>query len=396
MTQGGADQNPYRRYVSAERLKDILSFANKKETPFLVIDLPRVGALYDALAEALPSSTIYYALKACPLDEVVKILRVRGACFDVASVYEIEQLRRLNVPPSRMSFGNTIKKAKDVAYAYRSGIRHFATDSLNDVEMLGKCAQGASVTFRVLLPENRSADWPLSRKFGADGDTIFSLACRAREVGLVPYALSFHVGSQQRSVAEWDRALALTRTLYDRLARTGITIQALNLGGGFPATYCDAIPSVQRYARGIKASIKKHFKDEKLAVIVEPGRSIVGDAGILFSEVVLVSQKTQGGEKWVYVDVGKFGGLIETMDESIKYPLFILGKERERKKSRVVLAGPTCDSADILYEKFKYQLPESTQAGDRLLVMSAGAYTASYSSVNFNGIPPLKVHVLKK
>ncbi len=389
--------HPYRRFVKDARLKELQAFAKKKQTPFLVIDLPRVGELYDALVKSLPSAKIYYAVKANPENDVIRLLHAKGSNFDVASRYEIDQLLGLRIPVSRMSYGNTIKKADDVAYAYKKGIRHFATDALSDLLNIAKYAPGSHVTFRVLLPEGGQADWPLSRKFGADQEMTCDLVREAVLCGLKPYALSFHVGSQQRDISEWDKALRTCKRIFDHLKKEGIVFRALNLGGGFPSTYMERVPETREYGRKIKEYLKKHFGKEKLDIILEPGRSIVGDAGILFSEVVLVSEKSKkSAERWVYLDVGKFGGLIETLEESIKYPIFVEGKEREAETSEVVLAGPTCDSMDIMYEKFKYAMPKSLKEGDRVLIMSAGAYTASYSSVNFNGIPPLKVYILKK
>jgi len=382
--------------LSEKRFAELCAFAKNKETPCLMIDLSKVGALYDALAHSLPEGSIYYAVKANPEADVIKLLHKKGAYFDVASRYEVDQLLALRIPASRMSFGNTIKKAKDIAYAYQKGIRYFATDALSDIEALAKHAPGAEVTFRLLLPEGGQADWPLSRKFGAESDMVYTLAREAVRLGLSPYALSFRVGSQQRDIGEWDKALALCKELYERLKAEGITLRALNLGGGFPATYLQPVPKTKAYGRGIRIAIKKYFGKEKLDIILEPGRSIAGDAGVLMSEVVLVSRKSDTSDRWVYLDVGKFGGLIETLDESIKYPLRVLGKEKEKKTAPVTLAGPTCDSADILYETYRYQLPESLVAGDRVAILSAGAYTASYSSVNFNGFPPLKVYMYKK
>lgn len=379
-----------------ERLLLLAEYGKSKQTPFLVIDLPRVGELYDALQNSLPEAKIYYAVKANPEPEITKLLKKKGSYFDVASCYEIDQVLSLGVPVSRLSYGNTIKKAKDIAYAYKKGIRFFATDAFSDLESLAQYAPGSYVTFRLLLPEGGKADWPLSRKFGAESDMIYSLAVEAARRGLVPYALSFHVGSQQRDIREWDKALKSCRELYVRLKKEGITLSAINVGGGFPATYIQPVPETREYGEKIKAYIKKYFDKEKLDIILEPGRSIAGDAGVLFSDVVLVSEKAKGTTHWVYLDVGKFGGLIETLDESIKYPIRVLGKENEKKISPVILAGPTCDSADILYEKFLYALPDSLSAGDRVAILSAGAYTSSYSSVNFNGFPPLKVYIYKK
>lgn len=395
MSRKSENTYPYQRYIKEARLKELCDFAKNKETPFLVIDLSHVAELYDALQKSLPSAKIYYAVKANPENDVVKLLNTKGSHFDVASRYEIDQLLKLRIPVSKMSYGNTIKKGKDVAYAYKKGIRYFATDALSDLQNIAKYAPGSQVTFRLLLPEGGQADWPLSRKFGADSEMVYELVRESVKLGLVPFALSFHVGSQQRDIAEWDRALALCKDLFFRLKKENIILRGLNMGGGFPSTYIQSIPETKEYGQQIKSSIRKYFGKEKFDIILEPGRSIAGDAGILFTDVVLVSQKSHDTARWVYLDVGKFGGLIETLDESIKYPFFVLGKENE-ETSPVVLAGPTCDSMDILYEKNLYEMPTSLREGDRVLVMSTGAYTASYSSVNFNGIPPLKVYILKK
>jgi ornithine decarboxylase len=261
------------------------------------------------------------------------------------------------------------------------------------VEKLAQHAPGSKITFRLLL-DGEGADWPLSRKFGAHPDMIYHLIKEAKKAGLVPYGVSFHVGSQQRDIGQWDSALARCRYLFDALRTDRITLQAINLGGGFPAKYIQPTASTGEYARLIKRYLKEDFGDDELEIILEPGRSIAGDAGIIFSEVVLISQKSETQDvRWVYLDVGKFTGLIETLGEAIKYPIFVEGKDRAKKTSPVILAGPTCDSCDILYEDFKYLLPDSLKEGDRVNIFSTGAYTTSYSSVNFNGFPPLSVHI---
>lgn len=382
--------------LTSKNIAEICSFAQKKETPFLVIDISVVEKLYDSLHNSIPDGKIYYAVKANPENEVIKTLYKKGSHFDVASRYEINQLLSLNIPTSHLSYGNTIKKIKDISYAYKKGIRYFTTDSLSDVENLATYAPGSKITFRILLPEGGKSDWPLSRKFGTDSDTVFELALTAAKLGLVPYALSFHVGSQQRDIKEWGRALKICKAICNRLKKEGVSIRGINLGGGFPSKYLQQVPETKEYGSKIMKYIEKYFGDEDIDILLEPGRSITGDAGILFSEVVLVSQKNKKSDRWVYLDVGKFGGLIETLGESIKYPIRILGKENEKEKIPVILAGPTCDSADILYEKNLYKLPKSIKTGDIAMFLSAGAYTSSYSSVNFNGFPPLKVYVYDK
>lgn len=396
MSNGTNGSQPQTAYISKERLKKIQEFAQNKETPFLVIDLKRVAKGYDELHASMRGAKIYYAAKANPHNAVLSLLNKKGSYFDVASRYEIDQLLGLGIAPERMSYGNTIKKAKDIAYAYGKGIRYFTTDSRSDVEKLAENAPGALITFRLLL-DGEGADWPLSRKFGAHPDMIFRLIKEAKELGLVPYGLSFHVGSQQRDIGQWDSAIARCRYLFDALKTERITLKAINLGGGFPAKYIQPTPSTREYATLIKRYLREDFGDDKLEIIVEPGRSITGDAGIIFSEVVMVSQKSETQDvRWVYLDIGKFGGLIETLDEAIKYPIFVEGKERVKKRSDVILAGPTCDSCDILYEDFKYKLPDTLREGDRVNIFSTGAYTTSYSSIGFNGFPPLKTYVFEE
>lgn len=386
---------PYTAYWNKDRLKKIREFTQGKETPFLVVDLNRVAKAYDELHTAMRGAKIYYAMKANPHPSVIALLCKKGSYFDVASRFEIDQLIALGVEPERFSYGNTIKKEKDIAYAFQKGIRYFTTDSRSDMEKLAAQAPGAHITFRLLL-DGGGADWPLSRKFGAHPDMVYRLIKEATELGLDPYGISFHVGSQQRDIGQWDSAIARVRYLFDALREEGIVLRAINLGGGFPAKYLQPTASTHEYATLIKRYLREDFGDEKLELIVEPGRSITGDAGIIFSEVVMISQKSDTQDvRWVYLDVGKFGGLIETLDEAIKYPIFVEGKERVKKTSEVILAGPTCDSCDILYEDFKYHLPDSLKEGERVNIFSTGAYTTSYSSVGFNGFPPLATYMFE-
>jgi ornithine decarboxylase len=282
-----------------------------------------------------------------------------------------------------MSYGNTIKKERDIAHAYRHGIRLYATDSVPDLEKIARAAPGSRVFFRIFC-DCKSADWPLSRKFGVDPRSACDLARRARDLGLVPYGLSFHVGSQQRDMTQWNKLIGECAQIFAQLKSEGIELKLMNMGGGLPANYFNSTPDVGEYASSIKAYLAKHFPDGLPEIVMEPGRSLVGDSGIIVAEVVLVSMKDK---QWVYLDVGKFGGLIETISESITYPIY---SSRQGKAIPVALAGPTCDSADVLYES--YILPEGIKEGDRLYIFTTGAYTQSYSAVEFNGFPELKYH----
>jgi len=381
------------RYMSKENFARIKAFSDDKETPFLIVDLKKVEEKYDELLDSLPFAKIYYAVKANPLEEVLRMLVQKGSCFDIASIYELDHILALGASPDRISYGNTIKKARNIAYAFSKGVRLFATDSESDLRKIAKNAPGSRVFFRILT-DGSGADWPLSRKFGAHPDTIFKLIILAAKLGLEPYGISFHVGSQQRDIGQWDNAISTCKYLFDCAAAEGIPLKMLNLGGGFPATYISPTHETSVYAAEIIRFLKEDFGEELPEIILEPGRFMAGDAGVLVTEVVLISKKSEANQySWVYLDAGKFGGLIETLDESIKYPIY---SEKTGPVQETILAGPTCDSMDILYENEKYALPASLEEGDRLYFFTTGAYTQTYSSVCFNGFPPLKAYVLEK
>ncbi len=384
--------------LSDEELERICQFAKGKGTPLLILNLEKIRMKYREIATSMPRAKVYFAMKACPNDEVLTMLYQEGSYFDVASVYEIDQLLRLGIPAQRLSYGNPIKKAVDIAYGYQKGIRLFTSDSYSDLEKLAANAPGAMVNLRLLL-DGSGADWPLSKKFGAHPDMVYKLMKKAKELGLEPYGIAFHVGSQQRDIGQWDSAIALVRYLFDALKADGIQLRCINLGGGFPAHYLKPTKEVPEYAKNIIRYIEEDFPANHLDLIIEPGRSMTGDAGVIVSEVVMISRKSDNDDtRWVFIDIGKFGGLIETLDEAIKYPILVEGRYDDGDhtgKSEVILAGPTCDSADILYENYKYKLPDDLKEGDRLLILTTGAYTMSYSAVSFNGFPPLRLEVMK-
>ncbi len=376
-------------YYDAETFARLKTFADQHDTPFMVLDSKTFTRQLDELIEAFPYAKTYYAIKANPMPELLRILRDRGCCFDVASRYELDKVMAEGVTGDRISYGNTIKKPKDIRYFYEKGVTLFATDSEADLRNIAKAAPGSRVFVRILTEGSETADWPLSRKFGCQTDMAMDLCLLARDLGLVPYGISFHVGSQQRDIGAWDSAIAKVKVIFERLKNEdGIDLKMINLGGGFPANYISRTNDLKTYAEEITRFLREDFGDEFPEIILEPGRSLVANAGLLVSEVVLISRKDRTSlHRWVFTDIGKFGGLIETMDESIKYPLYV---EKKGETEEVVLAGPTCDSADILYENYKYELPLNLAMGDRLYWFSTGAYTTTYSAIEFNGFPPLK------
>jgi ornithine decarboxylase len=356
-------------------------------SPFLAVDLDVIQAKYRELCVHFPTASIYYAVKANPAAEVVALLAAMGSSFDIASPSELDLCLELGVHPARLSYGNTIKKAADIEYAFRRGVRRFAFDSEAELRKLGQHARGALVICRIQT-SGENAGWPLSKKFGCDLDMASDMLLMTRDLGLKAIGISFHVGSQQTDPTQWKKPLRETVGLFRKLARQGIVLDTVNIGGGFPVPYEDRVPPVRRFADAIGKALDDAFGASKPKLMLEPGRSLVAEAGVIQSEVVLVSRKSRSDQtRWVYLDVGKFGGLAETLDECIKYRL---RTTRTGAPGPVVLAGPTCDSADILYEKAGYHMPLDLECGDRIEILNTGAYTSSYASVGFNGFAPLR------
>ena len=383
------------QYFDQAQWQKFTKASEGRQTPFLVVDLSRIKTKFEEMVELFPKAKIHYAMKASPAVEVIELLASLGSNFDCASIYELDRVLSVGVEPERISYGNTIKKATHVKYAYDKGIRLYATDSKADLQNIAEQAPGSKIFVRILVQGSETAEWPLSRKFGCHPDMAIDLLVQAKQLGLEPYGISFHVGSQQKDVAAWDDALAKVKYMSDWMKyEEGIKLKMINLGGGFPTNYISEVNPIKVYADEINRYLAEDYADEEdmPEIILEPGRSLVGGSGVLVSEVVLISRKSRTDlTRWVYTDVGLFQGLIETLGEAIKYPVYTPKMETSTDAGTVVLAGPTCDSTDIMYEETNYKLPQELEIGDRIYWLTTGAYTNSYSSVEFNGFPPLEV-----
>jgi len=359
-------------------------------TPCLVLDVDRVEANFRRITAGLPLARVYYAVKANPARPILDRLVALGSSFDAAGIEEIEMCLAAGASPDRISFGNTIKKSSAIARAFAAGVDMFAFDSAEELDKLAQLAPGSRVYCRILV-ENEGADWPLSRKFGTTVANARTLMLRAAELGLDPYGLSFHVGSQQTTTGSYEAAIGKVAMLFTDLRDAGVNIRMVNLGGGFPVRYREEVPEFGQFADAIMGAMTEHFGNALPEMLIEPGRSVVGDAGVIATEVVLVSRKDPTDPvRWVYLDIGRFGGLAETEGEAIKYRFTTAHDDGET--GPVAIAGPTCDGADILYERSNYRLPLALTAGDRIEILAAGAYTTTYASQRFNGFAPLAEH----
>jgi len=358
------------------------------ETPFLVLDTTYVKENYYKLKNSINDVEIFYAVKANSHTSILKTLKDLGASFDVASKGEIEKLMNMGISTDKMSFGNTIKKEKDIKFAWDNGVEYFAVDSEMEVEKIARNAPGAKVYGRLSMSSNDS-DWPLSGKFGTDVDHLIEILKYAKRKGLIPYGVSFHVGSQSYNKYKWKEAILNASEVFEKLHKQKIDLKMLNLGGGIPVKHTKPVPEVEEIGEIINESIEEYLGWVKgLRVLSEPGRSMVGNAGIIASRVLLRSRK--GTQNWVFLDTGVFHGLMETI-ENFRYEVLVEGKEYS-ETTTMTLAGPTCDSVDTIYDEI--ELPINIDYNDIVYFINAGAYTNEYST-SFNGIEPLKVYTVE-
>jgi ornithine decarboxylase len=361
-------------------------------TPCLVLDIDRVAENFRALTQALPLARVYYAVKANPARPILERLVSLGSRFDAASFEEVRFCLDAGAAPEAISCGNTIKKVSAIRAAHAAGVTMFAFDCIEELEKIARHAPGARVYCRLLV-ENAGADWPLSRKFGTTVESARDLMLRAGELGLDAYGLSFHVGSQQTGTAAYEAAIGRVAMLFTDLRDAGVNLRMVNLGGGFPVRYRDEVPEIDDFGNAIMRAMTAHFGNALPEMLIEPGRFIVGDAGVVSAEVVLVSQRAANDPlRWVYLDVGRFGGLAETEGEAIKYR--VRTPHDGTEAGPVAIAGPTCDGADIMYERSNYRLPKALACGDRVELLSTGAYVTTYASQRFNGFAPLAEHYI--
>ena len=356
--------------------------------PCLVVDLDVVRDNYAAFAKALPDSRVFYAVKANPAPELLKLLAGLGSCFDTASVAEIEMALAAGAAPERIS----LRQHDQEGARHRARLRARRPPVRGRLQSRGGEDRPRRPRRQDLLPlpvrlrRRRMAAVAEVRLRPGHGRRRARACAPARARCLrrvVPCRLA---AAPHRGLG---RSAEVGGGDLPRLRRARHRAPMVNLGGGFPTKYLRDVPAVEAYGRSIFRALRKHFGNRIPETIIEPGRGMVGNAGVIEAEVVLVSNKSEHDHvRWVYLDIGKFGGLAETMGESIRYPI-----KTPRDGDEVgpcVLAGPTCDSADVLYEKRPYDLPISLEIGDKVLIEGTGAYTATYAAVAFNGFAPLR------
>ncbi len=374
----------YQGSINKSTWEKVLNFiaSAEEKTPYLLIDRDVVIRKARLIGKGIDNSKVFYAVKAHPDIEVVRLIDSLGLNFEIASEGELGLLRELGVSPERIISSNPVKSPDFIREAYSYGIRYFAFDSRAEVEKLSLYAPDSSVYVRLSVP-NEGSDWPLSKKFGVEPDRALELLLHAKERGLRPVGITFHVGSQCKNIYNWSTALDKVAHIWQSARQEGIQLTLLNIGGGYPIRYTSDVVDIAEIEAMVNRTLKDHFPGMP-QLHIEPGRAVIGDAGVFVTSVI--GKAERGSENWLYIDVGVFNGLMESIG-GIRYS-YIVGSRAEKK--RWVLAGPSCDSFDVIDRDVL--LPEPV-VGDHLLIPSAGAYTISYAS-EFNGFPIPKTIII--
>ncbi len=341
--------------------------------PYLLMDKDIIRGKVGQIGKTIRNSKIFYAVKANPDIEVCRFLAEMGLGFEIASEGELRILAEIGVAPDRIITSNPVKTFRFMEEAVAYGVGYFAYDSTAEVDKMARYSPGANVYVRLVVP-NEGSEWPLSKKFGVEIEDAAQLLTYARDKGLQPVGITFHVGSQCNNPYNWQSAVDKSRELWEMAESQGITLSMLNIGGGYPIRYTKNVFEIEAIEKKIDKALRRRYVED-VEIFIEPGRSVVGDSGVFVGTVI--GKAKRGDENWLYIDVGVFNGLMESVG-GIKYN-YIVGSRGEVKAWTV--CGPSCDSMDVIDKDVEIPEPE---VGNRILIPSAGAYTLSYAS-EFNG-----------
>lgn len=374
--------NPYELSLDA-----IGELVQQHGTPIYIVSRQKLIDNFRLLDNALPAVKLFYAVKANPHVEILETLAGIGAGFDVASKGEI--LSAVSAGANArddLIFADTVKDPKHIAFAHGIGIDDFTYDNLSEIMQIARHAPGSKVLLRLAV-SNKGSVAHLSKKFGAKVEEAIPLLLAARDQGLIPRGISFHVGSQCLDAARYVEALDSTKAIFEQAEKEGMHLEMIDIGGGFPVRYIDEEIDLDRMCRMIVDHYRNLFGDDVM-LVAEPGRSVVGDAAILVTKVI--SESVREGRNWVYFDDGVYGSFLEILLYKMKFPM---RTSTSGKITKYVLAGPTCDSIDVFSrdekgEVCEVELPEM-HVDDLLIAGSMGAYTYS-ESTRFNGFDPPK------
>lgn len=368
----------HRLTTSQRRVQNLV---RRHGTPIMAISRSALKAQVDRFRRHLPRVAPYYAIKANPHPEVLKVMVAAGAGFDVASIGEIQTALAAGAPPDRLIFANTIKPASSIAAAVTHGVDLMTFDSEQELDKIAENAPGCRVIVRIKVP-NIGSIVELSLKFGIDPADAIPLLIKAHHLGLKPAGVSFHVGSQCTRIENFVEALEMAAIIVRDARLKQLPIEILDIGGGFPIQHFDDDPDwFEHMADPISREIDRLF-DPSLQIIAEPGRFLAGPAATLILRVI--GRAIRENKHWYYLDDGVYGSLSGQIFDHAKYEFKVLKGGRTQLST---LAGPTCDSLDIIARG--EQLPP-LEVGDVVYAENCGAYSSA-SAMAFNGIQPAQV-----
>lgn len=355
-------------------------------SPLLVIDCDVIRRQYAALAAALPGVDLHYALKPLPDIDVVRTLAALGSGFDLATSGEVELVRRAGVDPGRCIHTHPIKREGDIRDALEFGVRTFVADNPDELRKFRGCADRVELLIRVSF-RSPAAVVDLSRKFGCDPEAAPGLIGQAREAGIRVAGLSFHVGSQSRTPDTKVRAIEVCTGILRRAASSLSAPPVLDIGGGFPIDYLEPASPIDAFCEPIRTALRG--LPEGTRILAEPGRFICGPAGTILTTVM--GRAWRDGRWWYYLDDGLYGSFSGQLYDHARYPVAPL-RDKPGPRFHSVLAGPTCDSIDVVREDI--ELPE-LEAGDVIVGRQMGAYTVA-SATDFNFFPRARTVVVNR
>ena len=378
--------NPARRSKLREDLQTdaarLRKLAERHGTPLLVLQPNLVARRYRELAARLAGFRLHYAVKACPHPIVLSTIAICGGSFDVATNAEVALCQQLGLPMDRCIHTNPIKKPRDIDVAYAAGIRTFVVENACEADKFAGRPADIELLVRLAF-RNPSAKSDLSSKFGVKPTDAELLVKHVLAAGVQFAGFSFHVGSQGSSAEPYGRALRGTLDLIADIANSlGVQTRIIDIGGGFPVAYRESVPTIDAIADVIDDALGP-LRDS-FTLLAEPGRYLAADCMTLLASVVGTAERD--GQVWHYLDDGVYGSYSNVMTEDV-HPSILALREltdgRATEYEPVTLAGPTCDSADVIARD--YPMP-ALDVGDVVVSPMMGAYT-SVTSSRFNGIP---------
>jgi len=364
----------------------VTEIAARVGTPFYCYSTATLTRHYTVFADALKDAgldaTVCFALKANPNVAVVRTLAKLGAGADVVSEGELRQALEAGVPADRIVFSGVGKTQHELEFAVAKGIMQINVESEPELELLSQIAAARGVKMPIALRVNPDVDagthakittGKKENKFGIEWTRAHEVYKKARELpGVDPVAIACHIGSQLTEVEPFAAAFRRVRDLVAMLRADGFAIRRLDLGGGLGVPYEDETPPAPAaYAQTIKAELG----DLGCRIVLEPGRVLVGNAGILVSSVVYVKEGST--RTFAIVDAAMNDLVRPAMYEAYHGIDTVSQPSPDAPRNPVDVVGPVCETGDT----FAKQRPlPPLKSGDLLAFRTAGAYGAAMSS----------------